>query len=459
MSAVRSRRPLPRAETAPWGKGAVLVTATRRVFPLANVRLVFRGGATGDPPGKEGLSALTARMLERGTRKRTRENIADELETMGGSLGVGGTMETIRLDGAVLSRNLDAFFAVVADMVLEPAFAEDELEEARDEMLAELALAREDDRDLGDSFLRRSVYGENPFGRFPDGTESSLPAITREDVAARWREVLVSANLIAGGAGDVDAEKMRALLDRHLGALRPGATAPLPSTASRPLKGLEGLLIDKPERTQTQIFIGHPAVPTSHPDHMPFLLANHAFGGMFTARLMQEVRVKRGWSYGAHSRLELNRGDGLTGVWTFPANADTIPCVRLLVDLLKELKGQGVAAEELEAARGHLLNTLAFELETPEQLVGRRIQEILLGLPEDWTERWVAAVEAVTLAEANAAAARVVRPDAAAMTIVCSADAFLEGNALVEAIPEITSLDVVSFDAENPSKWRRAFAR
>ncbi len=445
---------IPVAEFSSW-RTAKLAFSTRRVFPLVSLSLVFRGGTTQDPPGKEGLAALMARLLERGTQSRTRAKIADEIESMGGSFTAHATRESIRLDAAVLSRSLDPLLDVFADLLLNPSFPEEEVELAKDEMLAELALAREEDRDLGDQFFRHAIYGNTPYGRFPGGTDRSIPSLTRDDVVARWKD-LVEESLVVGAAGDIDGEAMAKKLDARLGGLARRAAPKPPIATSRALSGVETLLVDKPERTQTQIFLGHSALGPADPDFLPFYVANHAFGGMFTSRLMQEVRVKRGWSYGAHSRLELLREGSLTGVWTFPANDDTIACVRLLLDLIRDFGSKGVREEELIAAKGHLLNTLAFDVETPEQRVQRRVHEILLGLPVDWTQRFAEGVDAVSVERANVAASRVLRPEQMALVVVCTADRF---SCQLRDIPEVRVVDVVPFDAEDPTEWKREFER
>ena len=446
---------IPVAETARW-RSSPIACSTKRVFPLVTVSFVFRGGTTQDPPGKEGLAALTARLLERGTRRRTRARIADEVETMGGSFSAHAERESIRLDGFVLSRSLDPMLDVFADMILEPAFSEEELELAKDEMLAEIALAREDDRDLGDHYMRHAVFGDSAYGRFPGGTDRSIPRIARDDVVGRWREGLVAGNLIAGAAGDIDLDGLAKVLDRHLGRLPGREPMPPPEATPRALDGIEVLLVDKPERTQSQIFLAHPTLSPHDPDFVPFYMANHAFGGMFTGRLMQEVRVKRGWSYAAHSRVEVQRRSSLTAVWTFPGNDDTISCVRLLLDLIRDFGAKGVSGGELDAAKGHLLNTLSFDVETPEQRVQRRIYEILLGLPDDWLQRFAEGAEAVDLARANRAAARAIQPDRMALVIVCTADRF---TSQLREIPSVRTVDVVPFDAEEPSSWKRVFER
>ena len=448
-------RALPEVQTASW-RGAPVLAATKRVFPLVGVRLLFRGGALLDPPGKEGLSILTARMLERGTKRRSHVQVLDAIESIGASLSSHADGETIRFDAAVLTRSLDRFLEVLAEMLLEPAFSEEEVEKAKEEMLAELAIAREDDRGVADQFFHAKLLG-SAHGRFHEGTEASLPALTRADVEARWRETVCSSRLIASAAGDLDADELTKKLEKHLGRLPAGAPAARTKAEARPLsRGVEVLLVDKPERTQTQIFLGRTVPGPLSPEYLPFVAANHSFGGMFTARLMQEVRVKRGWSYGAYSRLHPFADLSTVAAWTFPANADTVPAIRLLLDLLASFATSGVSREELEAGKGHLKNTLGFDLETPDAQVARRVYELILGLPDDWTPRYLDAVESMTADRANAAARGWLEGQSLALTLLCTAEPLVAG---IAQLPEVTRIDVVPFDAGGLETAKTVFDR
>jgi len=448
-------RVLPEVPRGSW-KGATTLAATKRVFPLVTLRLVFRGGALLDPPGKEGLSSLTARMLERGTKSRGHAAIIDAIETVGGTLTAQAGYEGLRLDGTVLGRSLDRWFAVIAETLLEPAFTDEEIALCKDEMLSELALMREEDRDLGETFFRRALWGDSPYGRPAEGTAISLPALTRADVVARWREGMTASRLLAGAAGDLDLEQLSRLLEKHLGKLPEGTPAAKVESTPRPLRGVEVLLVDKPERTQTQILLGRTAGGPRDADYLPFMIANHAFGGMFTSRFMQEVRVKRGWSYGAYTRLETMPSASTIAAWTFPSNDDTLPAIRLLMDLMASFAKDGISETELLAGKSHLVNAMAFDLETPEAQLARRMHEMLLGLPDDWTPRYLEAVGAATVDRANAAARSVLADKPLNLTLVCTADRFIEELA---KFPEVTRIDVVPFDVSEPSQWTNVFTR
>lgn len=447
---------LPEVPKGSW-RGATLLAATKRIFPLVTMRLVFRGGAVLDPAGKDGLSTLACRMLERGTKRRKHVEIIEAIETAGGTISSNAGYEALRLDGTVLGKSLDRWMGVIAEMLLEPAFTEKELETCREEMIAELALHREEDRDLGDAFYRRALWGDSPYGRRTEGTETSLASLTRDDVVKRWREGMVGSRLLAGAAGDLDVDQLAKLLEKHLGTLPEGTPAIAPASTPRPLgMGVEVLLVDKPDRTQTQIFLGRTSAGPQHPDYLPFQIANHAFGGMFTSRFMQEVRVKRGWSYGAYTRLETMPAASSFAAWTFPSNEDTLPAIRLLLELVASFAKDGVSKDELEAGKSHLENAMAFDIETPEAQLARRMQEILLSLPDDWTPRFVEAVRSATVERSNAAVRSLLAGQPLQLTLVCTADKLVEELAKQ---PEVSRIDVVAFDTPEPGLWRNVFTR
>ena len=446
--------PLASVQSGEW-RGARVLAATKRVFPLVNVRLNFLGGALLDPPGKEGLSVLTARILERGTKKRKHAEVIDAIETIGASMSSAAEAEALRYDAVTLTRSLDRFLAVLAEVLLEPSIPEEEVERTRNEMLAELAMAREDDRGLADGFFTARLLASS-HGRFHEGTEDSLPAIKRDDVVRRWKESIASGRLIAAAAGDIDVDGFAKLLEKHFGGMAGGSPAPAVPAVARPLSGVEVVLVDKPDRTQTQIFLGRTGPGPLTKDYLPFHAANHAFGGMFTARLMQEVRVKRGWSYGAYSRLHTFPDLSTVGAWTFPSNADTVPAVRLLLDLVAGFAKTGIDAAELEAGKGHLKNTLVFDLETADAQVSRRVHELVLGLPDDWTPRSMEAIASMTVERANAAARAVLEKQPLALSILCTAEPLI---AELEKLPEITKIDVVPFDAPGLDAAKTVFSR
>jgi zinc protease len=206
------------------------------------------------------------------------------------------------------------------------------------------------------------------------------------------------------------------------------------------------ILVDKPERTQTQILIGGLGTHASDPDHTALLVGNTIFGGTFTARLTQEVRSKRGWSYGAYSSLPVDRRRQAFSMWTFPKAEDAGPCIALKLDLLHQLRERGVTKKELAWAKRYLTRSHAFAVDTPSKRVGMELDAALYDLPADYYSNYLGRIAEVSVEQINQALASRLPEDDLLVVVVGTASAL---RAQVEAaIPNLQSTEVVPYDSE-----------
>ena len=206
------------------------------------------------------------------------------------------------------------------------------------------------------------------------------------------------------------------------------------------------VLVDKPERTQTQILIGGLGTHPTDPDHTALLVGNTIFGGTVTARLTEEVRSKRGWSYGAYSSLPFDRRRQAFSMWTFPKAEDAAPCIALELEMLKAFRERGVTKKELAWAKRYLVRSHAFAVDTAAKRVGLALDSVLYDLPPGYYENYLARVRAVTLDDVNAALrARIPERDLLIVVVGTAADI---RDAVERAIPELSHTEVVRFDAD-----------
>ncbi len=417
------------------GGGAVALLVEDHALPQVRFGVTLRVGAAADPVGKEGLARLTASMLLRGAGERSRAQIEEGVDSLGSTLDVAAGHTSLSLDGDALSRNLDPFLALLADVLLRPTFPEEELARLKRETVSELQSLRDDDQRLAARFFRQQVFAGHPYGRPALGRVSTVKAITRADVAGFYERHFVAGNIVLSAAGDVTEKELSAALARHFPALPPGkATAAKLPPAPRP-KGRRVVLVDKPERTQVQAFLGHEGIAASHPDRHALALANTAFGGTFTARLMQEIRVKHGWSYGAYSRLGVDRDAGNFYLWLFPKTADAPAALRRSLELYEELVARGLKPEELEFAREYRINAFSFATDTSGKHVDELVRVEVLGLPRDWLDTYVTRVREVTADAVQAAVKRHLHPGDLVVTILCTADELVRA---VQELPGVT---------------------
>lgn len=427
------------------GTPKVLVE-TSRDLPLVSLSVGVRTGAMLDPDGAEGSTRLVARLLRRSAGGRSAEQNDILIEGLGASLGADVTYSAITLNGAVISRSLDRFANVLVEAITQPGLPEDEFARLKRETEAELTELLDDDRGLAQRWFRRKLFAGHPYARPAAGTVTSLARIDHASLRPLYERAFVPDNLVFAFAGDITRDRAERLAEEICAALPqkppPNDTTPDPA----PPEGRRLVFVDKPERTQTQILIGGLGSHPSDPDHFALAVANTAFGGTFTARLMQEVRVKRGWSYGAYSSLPYDRRRQSFSMWTFPKASDAAACIELELGMLKALREKGLSKGELSWAKRYLLRSHAFAVDTAAKRVGLALDSELYGLPAGYYERYLDHIKAVTLEQANEALRARLSEENLLVTVVGTESAI--GDAVRGAIPGLGSSEVVPFDAE-----------
>jgi zinc protease len=431
--------------------GSVLLVESNRTVPLVRLVIAARGGSASDPRHREGLTNLALELARRGAGSRTREEIDAALDALGATLEVRTEPDSAALEGDVLARNLDAYLAIVADVLVRPAFAPAELARTRRELGAQIDEARTDDQMLCARFFARNLYGDHPYGHPPDGVKTALDAATAPEVAAHYHRLFVGKNLVIAAAGDVDADDLAARLARALaaaGGLRDGPPPPPnPLELREPVapKGWRIQLVDKPDRQQTQLMFGHPAVRAADPDYLPLSVALAAFGGHgMSARMMTEVRTKRGLAYGAYMQLGERRGVGAAAGWVFSGTDKTVATLKLVLKLYVTFMEDGLTSAEVEFFKRFLVGSHGSEMDVPEHRLDARVSAEIAGLPADFVDTYPTRIRALTPAEVNAAIKRRVHARDLAITMVASAPVMRK--LLVASKIQESAIDVVPYD-------------
>jgi zinc protease len=420
----------------------VLMIEPDHALPLVHIGLVLRTGSVHDPRGLEGLTRMTARMLRMGTRRLTSAEVEERIDSMGAQLAVSCAPSYVQLSGAVVAHNLEPFFQLVCELIQAPAFRAGDLARAKRETIAELVGVVDDDRSLAARHFRGFALGKHPYGRPVVGTTQSVRALTRDAVRAHHEKHFVRNNLIVSMSGAVQAERAQQLLDKHL-QLPAGRVPKLEVPPTTIAKGRRLSIVDKPERTQTQIIVGTLGTHALDPDHTALHVANVVFGGLFTSRLTHEVRSVRGLSYGASSSLGHERERELWTMWTFPAAKDAYRCLELQLRLYDEWVKDGVRPSELKRAKDFLIKSHAFEIDTASKRLDQRVEAELFGLPANYFEGFVERVQGVTRKDANAALrARLSTRDLAIVVVATAKDVRKE----LATLPGLSELKVVPFD-------------
>ncbi len=427
--------------------GATVQVAESHEVPLVSITIAFRSGSASDPPGKEGAAKLAFRMLRRGSRTHTANDIEDELDRLGAELSTEVSVSSSAIHGQVIERNLGAFVDLLATLIAEPAFPEPELDRLRRETIAELIEARDNDKSLAQVAFRKAVFQGHPYARSATGSSKTLTGLTNEDVRAAYRTHFVQGNLAFGFSGDIETGRAQRLAERLAAGL---ATGPrVPDTVGEPTRtpGRRLVFVDKPERTQTQILIGGLGTAPHDPDHVALSVANAIFGGSFTSRLMREVRSKRGWSYGAAARLSVDKQRQAFSMWTFPAATDAPACIALELDLLDTYVSKGVTPKELSFIKKFLSRSYAFDIDTASKRLHQALDVEVLGLAPDYYSGYLGHLAEVTVDQANAAVKERISTDDLLVVVVGTASELEEK--VRASIPRLGEHRVVPFDRED----------
>jgi zinc protease len=295
----------------------------------------LRGGALGDPEGKEGLAALTAELLQKGAGPRDARGFAEAVDGVGGVLSVGADSEAIQLGGQFLSRDTDLMVELLADMLMRPRFEQAELEKTRARRVSELAASKDGDpRGVIGTYFHAFHFRAHPYGRPVGGSEASLPTLEREDVLAYAKAHLGADRLILAVVGDFDTKKLARKLEA---ALKGWGRASVPAPVAPPTPRTQGrrvLLVDKPDATQTYFWVGNTGISRTDPERVPVALANTVLGGRFTSLLNTALRVKSGLTYGAGSQVLRDTQPGAFAISSYTRTESTGQALDMALDVL-----------------------------------------------------------------------------------------------------------------------------
>ena len=411
----------PAVKTAKLENGLEVLVLERTDLPKLNVTLVTRAGAVGDPAGKAGVAQLTTTVIDMGTKTRNALQVEEALADLGTALTGGAGRESARVGLDVLKRNLAPALAIVADVVQNATFPEQEVAREKKRLLDTIAQQDRDANALAARVRPILAFGsEHPYGRPVQGLRGTVEKITRDDLIAfhqaRWKPA--SSALIF--AGDVTLAEATALAKQHFGSWTGGAAATISIPPPTPSPANRVYLVDRPDAAQTVVAQWLSAPERRSADYDALTLADAVWGGGgFGTRLNLNLREDKGYSYGVFSDLALMSHAGL---WSASGGVQTNKTKEALVEFDRELKAMAgakpISEAEFASARERRMRGYAQQFES----LGRLSQQVgdnwILGLPPTELQREYDATTTASLDQALGAAKKYVKPDAATLLLV-----------------------------------------
>ena len=431
----------PPFQEAALPNGMTLLLVENHEQPSLSVTLSFRAGSAYDPAGKEGLSAIVAELLTKGTPTRGADQIAATIEGVGGSLGAGAGEDFFTVSTDALSDHADLAFELLGDVTRRATFPADELELARTRYLSALELDLSQPENVASRAFAKELYGRHPYGR--SASPASYKAITRDDVVRFAGQRLRPAGALLVIAGDMTLARARALALQAFGTWRgvPPATTPFPAAPVK--RGTDILLVHRPGSVQSNIVLGNTTFLPTDTGYYAARIATQVLGGGADARLFLILREQKSWTYGSYAGLDRNRG---LGHWEATFEGRTAVTDSALAEMLHQvdrIRMQVMPDSELVAAKGFLVGSFPLTIETPRQIGHVVTTARLLGLGPDYLQRYRERLAGVSAVRARAAARRTYRRDA--LTIVVVGDA----TAIYDKLTAIAPVRLVDIDGHS----------
>ena len=437
--------PKPVEQTLPNGLRVIVIE--RHESPLVSAQVVIKNGGEVDPPELAGLADMTASLLTKGTQSRDATKIAEQIESLGGSLDSGARWDSSFATVGVMSDKISPAMEILADVVRRPTFKSEEVERLRQQYLDNLTLALGEPGSIARFVAARVVFGDSPYGHPISGTTESLTRISAADIAKLHGRFYRPDNAILVLGGDISGKDGFALATKYFGDWQKRST-PLPSLSAEmkdaPAKTGRIVVIDKPDAGQAAVYLARTGITRRDPDYFRGIVANSVLSG-YSGRLNQEIRIKRGLSYGAGSTLDTRRDVGPFVATAQTKNESGAQVADLLLGEIGRLSSAPPAEAELTPRKAVLIGNFSRNLETAQGLVSQIASLALYGLSLDEINRYINNVQAIGTADVQKFAGTRLDAKTSNIIIVGNAKLFLpelqKKYTNVEVIP-VAELDL-----------------
>ncbi|HEY3382926.1 MAG TPA: pitrilysin family protein [Vicinamibacterales bacterium] len=434
---------LPRAQQADLVNGVHLIVLEDHRVPQISIRLDIRGaGGYFDPADMPGVATVVAAMLSEGTKTRTSQQIAEQLETLAASVNINSDMafESTGVTASCLVDNLDQVLDLAADILLNPSFPEQELARYKLRTKAMLMQQRANPGALANEMFSRLVYGGHPAGRTL--TAANVDTITRDALVAFHAARYAPDHAVIGVVGDTTLKEIKAKLDTKLAAWTKKGLAKPDVADPEAISAGKVSLVDRANSVQTNLIVGTQAIPRTSSDYDVLSVTNAIIGGGPTGRLFLNLREEKGYTYGAYSRMSTPRYRGDWGASTQVRTDVTEPALTEILKEVARLRDERIPDKEFQDKKRSLVANFALSLETPSAILGNYVTSWAYGMPADYWDKYPERIMAITQDQIQAAARKYF--DSTRLQIVAVGD----GKKIGEGLKKFGTLDIYDTDGK-----------
>ena len=398
--------------------GIVLVVSERPGVPMVVVDILIDAGSIHDTPEKAGMANLTAELLASGTHNRTAVEIAEESDFIGSSLSTTADYDFVEIELVVLKKYLAKGLNILGDIILNPSFPQEEVENTVREIQGELKKNEEDPGWLAEREFLKALYDGHPYGRAVEGNDESVQRIDRSGLIKFHSNYYLPNRTIISIAGDITLEEARDLIEKNFGnwkkeGITESGIPPIPV-----LEKTKFLKIDR-EVSQANIILGHLGIARDNPYYYPLQVMNYILGGGgFSSRLVNDIRDKRGLAYSVGSTYSSRRYPGSFQVELQTKNQSAITAVKLVLENMSRIKEHGVSDEELDDAKAYLIGSLPLSMETDKEVAENMALLEFYDLGLDYFDKYQENVQSVSKQDVIGVAQKFLHPDKYVLVIV-----------------------------------------
>lgn len=395
-------------------------------IPFVSLQIVFKGGTSLDPEDARGATYLMTALIEEGADGLDATGFARARDDLAASFGFDASDDTVSVSARFLSDTTDQAVDLLESALARPRFDPDAIERVREQILSGLRSDAEDPDSIAAEAFAALVFGGHPYGSPGEGTIESVAALTRDDILAAHRGALARDRVYVAAAGDITPAKLAEVIDRLMAGL-PETGAPLPADVSPVFAG--GTHVVPYATPQSVILFGQAGLPREDDDYFAAYVLNEILGGSgFSARLMTEVREKRGLAYGVYSYLvNKDHADLLVGR-TATANARAGETVAVVRAEWERMATEGPTQAELDQAKTYLIGGYPLRFDGNDSIARILVGMQLDGLTPDYVETRNDKVAAVTIDDVKRVAGEVLQPDALTFLLVGQPEGLPPGN-------------------------------
>jgi len=396
--------------------GVTVVTEQMPHVRSVAVGIWLTAGSRGETLAENGLSHFLEHMLFKGTANRSAEDIASEVDSIGGHMDAFTSKELVCFSAKMLDEHLPVAFDILSDLVLNPLFREEDVEKEKGVILEELKMEVDNPEYLVHELFSANFWKGHSLGKPILGTKASIKSFHQAMVREYYQRNYVPSNLVISAAGNVTHEQLKQLVERYFGSLPPAPTnlsgqpAPLPNPTL--------LFKNKSSLAQVQLCLGVPGHPMSHDMRFPTYILNTILGGGMSSRLFQNIREKRGLAYTVASEQYLYRDSGVLSVYAGTSQASLPELLRLVLQEFRSLKEKPVSATELNRAKDNLKGSFMLSLESTSSRMSHLARQHIYFSRFSTMDEILQSVDKVTADDLQALANEFFQTDRIALTVL-----------------------------------------